>query len=152
MIHIIMVAHPRKSMAFLRKNDISGTADLTNAVDNVFIMHRVCNDFFRVGAEFFGEATISQFRSFGNVLEVAKNRMWGIVDLMVGMHYEIESRRFKNTAEENTQYGWEREPTQSTMSFDNNTAQVSNYITTQPENNGVDENLPFGAPMDDAPF
>ena len=152
MIHIIMVAHPRKSMAFLRKNDISGTADLTNAVDNVFIMHRVCNDFFRVGAEFFGEATISQFRSFGNVLEVAKNRMWGIVDLMVGMHYEIESRRFKNTAEENTQYGWEREPTQSTMSFDNNHAQVSNYITTQPENNGVDENLPFGAPMDDAPF
>ena len=152
MIHIIMVAHPRKSMAFLRKNDISGTADLTNAVDNVFIMHRVCNDFFRVGAEFFGEATISQFRSFGNVLEVAKNRMWGIVDLMVGMHYEIESRRFKNTAEENTQYGWEREPTQSTMSFDNNHAQVSNYITTQPENNVVDENLPFGAPMDDAPF
>lgn len=152
MIHIIMVAHPRKSMAFLRKNDISGTADLTNAVDNVFIMHRVCNDFFRVGADFFGEATINQFRSFGNVLEVAKNRMWGIVDLMVGMHYEIESRRFKNTAEENTQYGWEREPTQSTMAFDNNPAQVSNYITTQPENNGVDENLPFGAPMDDAPF
>lgn len=152
MIHIIMVAHPRKSMAFLRKNDISGTADLTNAVDNVFIMHRVCNDFFRVGADFFGEATINLFRSFGNVLEVAKNRMWGIVDLMVGMHYEIESRRFKNTAEENTQYGWEREPTQSTMAFDNNPAQVSNYITTQPENNGVDENLPFGAPMDDAPF
>jgi hypothetical protein len=152
MIHIIMVAHPRKSMAFLRKNDISGSADLTNAVDNVFIMHRVCNDFFRVGADFFGEATINQFRSFGNVLEVAKNRMWGIVDLMVGMHYEIESRRFKNTAAENTQYGWEREPTQSTMAFDNNPAQVSNYITTQPANNGVDENLPFGAPMDNAPF
>ena len=152
MIHIIMVAHPRKTTAFLRKNDISGTGDLTNAVDNVFLMHRVCNDFFRVGADFFGEATINQFRSFGNVLEVAKNRMWGIVDLMVGMHYEIESRRFKNTAEENTQYGWEREPTQSTMAFDNNPAQVSNYITTQPENKGVDENLLFGAPMDDAPF
>ena len=152
MIHIIMVAHPRKTTAFLRKNDISGTGDLTNAVDNVFLMHRVCNDFFRVGADFFGEATINQFRSFGNVLEVAKNRMWGIVDLMVGMHYEIESRRFKNTAEENTQYGWEREPTQSTMAFDNNPAQVSNYITTQPENHGVDENFPFGAPMDDAPF
>ena len=152
MIHIIMVAHPRKTTAFLRKNDISGTGDLTNAVDNVFLMHRVCNDFFRVGADFFGEATINQFRSFGNVLEVAKNRMWGIVDLMVGMHYEIESRRFKNTAEENTQYGWEREPTQSTMAFDNNPSQVSNYITTQPENHGVDENFPFGAPMDDAPF
>ena len=71
---------------------------------------------------------------------------------MVGMQYEIESRRFKNTTEENVQYGWEREPTQSTMSFDNNHEQVSNYITTQPANNGVDENLPFGAQMDDAPF
>ena len=151
-VHIILVAHPRKTMAFLRKNDISGTSDLTNAVDNVFIMHRVNNDFFRAGAEFFGEATINMYRGFGNVLEVAKNRMYGIVDLMVGMQYEIESRRFKNTTEENVQYGWEREPTQSTMSFDNNHEQVSNYITTQPVNNGVDENLPFGAPMGDAPF
>ena len=151
-VHIILVAHPRKTMAFLRKNDISGTSDLTNAVDNVFIMHRVNNDFFRAGAEFFGEATINMYRGFGNVLEVAKNRMYGIVDLMVGMQYEIESRRFKNTTEENVQYGWEREPTQSTMSFDNNHEQVSNYITTQPANNGVDENLPFGAPMDDPPF
>ena len=151
-VHIILVAHPRKTMAFLRKNDISGTSDLTNAVDNVFIMHRVNNDFFRAGAEFFGEATINMYRGFGNVLEVAKNRMYGIVDLMVGMQYEIESRRFKNTTEENVQYGWEREPTQSTMSFDNNHEQVSNYITTQPANNGIDENLPFGAPMDDAPF
>ena len=150
--HIILVAHPRKTMSFLRKNDISGSGDLMNAVDNIFICHRVNNDFFRAGAEFFGQGEIQRFQGFGNVIEVAKNRMYGIVDLMVGMQYEIESRRFKNDVNENVQYGWEREPTQSTMSFDNNTAQVSNYITTQPENNGVDENLPFGAPMDDAPF
>lgn len=151
-VHIILVAHPRKVTTFLRKNDISGSSDLQNAVDKIFIIHRVNNDFFRAGADFFGEATINMYRGFGNVIEVCKERMFGIVDLMVGMHYEIESRRFKNTAEENTQYGWEREPTQSTMAFDNNHAQVSNYITTQPVNNGVDENLPFGAPMDDAPF
>ena len=151
-VHIILVAHPRKVTTFLRKNDISGSSDLQNAVDKIFIIHRVNNDFFRAGADFFGEATINMYRGFGNVIEVCKERMFGIVDLMVGMHYEIESRRFKNTAEENTQYGWEREPTQSTMAFDNNPAQVSNYITTQPENNGIDENLPFGAPMDDAPF
>ena len=151
-VHIILVAHPRKVTTFLRKNDISGSSDLQNAVDKIFIIHRVNNDFFRAGADFFGEATINMYRGFGNVIEVCKERMFGIVDLMVGMHYEIESRRFKNTAEENTQYGWEREPTQSTMAFDNNPAQVSNYITTQPENNGIDENLPFCAPMDDAPF
>ena len=151
-VHIILVAHPRKVTTFLRKNDISGSSDLQNAVDKIFIIHRVNNDFFRAGADFFGEATINMYRGFGNVIEVCKERMFGIVDLMVGMHYEIESRRFKNTAEENTQYGWEREPTQSTMAFDNNPAQVSNYITTQPENNSIDENLLFGAPMDDAPF
>ena len=151
-VHIILVAHPRKVTTFLRKNDISGSSDLQNAVDKIFIIHRVNNDFFRAGADFFGEATINMYRGFGNVIEVCKERMFGIVDLMVGMHYEIESRRFKNTAEENTQYGWEREPTQSTMAFDNNPSQVSNYITTQPENHGVDENFPFGAPMDDAPF
>ena len=151
-VHIILVAHPRKVTTFLRKNDISGTSDLQNAVDKIFIIHRVNNDFFRAGADFFGEATINMYRGFGNVIEVCKERMFGIVDLMVGMHYEIESRRFKNTAQECVQYGWEREPTQSTMTFDNNPAQVSNYITTQPANNGVDDNLPFGAPMDDAPF
>ena len=151
-VHIILVAHPRKVTTFLRKNDISGSSDLQNAVDKIFIIHRVNNDFFRAGADFFGEATINMYRGFGNVIEVCKERMFGIVDLMVGMHYEIESRRFKNTAEENTQYGWEREPTQSTMAFDNNHVQMSNYITTQPENNGIDENLLFGAPMDDAPF
>ena len=100
----------------------------------------------------FSLTEIQRFQGFGNVIEVCKERLYGVVDLMVGMHYEIESRRFKNTAEENTQYGWEREPKQSTMAFDNNPAQVSNYITTQPENHGVDENFPFGAPMDDAPF
>ena len=158
MVHIIMVAHPRKSMAFLRKNDISGTADLTNAVDNVFIMHRVCNDFFRVGADFFGEATINQFRSFGNVIEVAKNRMWGIVDLMVGMHYEIESRRFKNTVDECIQYGWEREPTQSRMELGQEKEHYDVYTEMQEkpyatyDKTEPDNDLPFAPPSDGAPF
>ena len=33
---------------------------------------------------------------FGNVLEVAKNREHGVVDLLVGMYFEVESRRLKN--------------------------------------------------------
>lgn len=139
-VHIILVAHPRKVMNFLRKNDISGSSDLTNAVDNVFIIHRVNNDFFRAGAEFFGQVEIQRFQGYGNVVEVAKNRMYGIVDLMVGMHYEIESRRFKNTPEENVRYGWEDEPQQVEMQYDANQVAQSN-------------GMPF-APMDsnDAPF
>lgn len=116
-VHIILVAHPRKSLTFLRKNDISGTSDLTNAVDNVFIVHRVNNDFFRTGAEYFGQSEIMKFQGFGNVIEVCKNRMYGIVDYMVGMHYEIESRRFKNTQDEVVHYGWEENATQQQMQF-----------------------------------
>ena len=116
-VHIILVAHPRKVTTFLRKNDISGSSDLQNAVDKIFIIHRVNNDFFRSGADFFGQSEIQRFQGYGNVVEVCKERMFGIVDLMVGLQYEIESRRFKNEINENVQYGWEIQATQSTMPF-----------------------------------
>mgnify|MGYP002852296391 CR=1 FL=1 len=106
-VHIILVAHPRKTTSFLRKYDISGTGDLTHAADNCFIMHRVNNDFLKTGAEYLGHAEIQRYQGYGNVLEVCKNRMWGVQDYFVGMHYEIESRRFKNTIDEDIHYGWE---------------------------------------------
>ena len=152
LVHIILVAHPRKTMAFLRKNDISGTSDLTNAVDNIFTMHRVNNDFFRAGAEFFGEATINQYRGYGNVIEVMKNRMYGIVDLLVGLQYEIESRRFKNDANETIKYGWEREPQQTQANFGQYQASADDASPS----GFMDDNtngLPFAPSYDnDAPF
>ena len=147
-VHVILVAHPRKSMAFLRKNDISGTADLTNAVDNIFIMHRVNNDFIRQGEEFFGKGNMKQFDGFGNVLEVCKNRMYGIVDLFVGMHYELESRRFKNTIDENVKYGWELPPHQITFNYQED--HCANYEGDEPDNQELD---PLGLPITgNAPF
>ena len=135
LVHIILVAHPRKTTSFLRKNDIAGTSDLQNAVDKIFCIHRVNNDFFRTGAEFFGQSEIQRFQGFGNTVEVMKERLFGVVDLMVGMHYEIESRRFKNTPEEDMHYGWEKEPTEGTMNF------------------GEQESMPFARTTDeDAPF
>lgn len=106
--HIILVAHPRKAMAFLRKTDISGTADISNAVDNVFIMHRVNEDFIHAVTEFYGASKIKPLLQYGNVLCVEKNRMYGVVDFMCGFHYDIVSRRFKNTIDEEIHYGWER--------------------------------------------
>jgi hypothetical protein len=135
----------------LRKNDISGTSDLTNAVDNVFIIHRVNNDFFRAGAEFFGQSEIQRFQPFGNVIEVAKNRMFGIVDLMVGMYYEIESRRFKNAETEEMHYGWEAEPKQGEMDFGHQQSRVDTPADYVPQSANSD--MPFDAPIDDAaPF
>lgn len=143
-VHIILVAHPRKTISFLRKNDISGTSDLTNAVDNCFIIHRVNQDFFKSGAEFFGQKEIQKFSGFGNVLEVCKNRMYGVVDYLVGMHYEIESRRFKNTLDECVHYGWEVNPTPITMQFNNVQSSTDTF-----EDNPFNDN---GVPLSECPF
>lgn len=150
-VHIIIVAHPRKSLAFLRKADISGTADLTNAVDNVFIAHRVNQDFLKAGAEFYGQSQIQRYSCFGNVVEISKNRMYGVCDVLVGLHYELESRRFKNTPDENIHYGWEAEPVQGTMSFNEN-EHVEVY-TEQSDAPYAVGDMPFAPPTDgDAPF
>lgn len=142
-VHVILVAHPRKATAFLRKNDICGSSDLQNAVDNILIMHRVNQDFLKSGADFYGNAIIQQYHSFGNVIEIAKNRMFGAVDVLVGLHYEEESRRFKNTIDEDVRYGWEQEPKEANMEF----AQQQSYV----EPNNDDD--PFGGnTIDVAPF
>lgn len=118
MVHIILVAHPRKSMAFLRKTDISGTADITNAVDNVFIIHRTNEDFLHAITDFYDASKANAYRQFGNVLVVEKNRMYGVVDFMCGLHYDVISRRFKNTPYEQIRYDWERQETQEAIAFD----------------------------------
>lgn len=135
LVHIILVAHPRKTTSFLRKNDIAGSSDLQNAVDKIFCVHRVNNDFFRTGAEFFGQGEIQRFQGFGNTIEVMKERLFGVVDLMVGMHYEIESRRFKNTAYEDIQYGWERTEEQHVMFDDDYGYQQTDMPFSEQEQN-----------------
>lgn len=163
-VHVILVAHPRKSMAFLRKNDISGTSDLTNVVDNVLICHRVNQDFFKAGAEFYGQGYIQQFQGFGNVVEISKNRMYGIVDVLVGMQYEIESRRFKNDENENIQYGWEQEPIEGTIGLDyggggqqyrqgqDSGLQAKEMANTGFHQSNSTSDMPFSAPSEDCPF
>ena len=114
-IHICLVCHPRKENFFLRKESVSGTADLTNLADNVFLLHRVTKDFETRAGEFFGKDKASEYMKFGNVLEVAKNREHGVVDLLVGMYFEVESRRLKNDVAEHIVYGWNEEYTQTSI-------------------------------------
>ena len=108
-IHVVLVAHPRKQNDFLRKESISGTADLTNIADNVFLIHRVGQDFQKRAGDFLGEGKVQEYLGFSNVLEVAKNRQMGVVDHLVGMYYEMESRRLKNSIAEHVVYGWQEE-------------------------------------------
>ena len=108
-IHIAFVAHPRKAMGFLRLDDISGTGDLGNAVDNAFIVHRVNNDFIRLTKQMFGWKDDNELYQATNVVEIAKDRDGGLQDCFIPLYYEKESKRLRNTVAENKIYGWNRD-------------------------------------------
>lgn len=103
-IHIHFVCHPRKSTSFLRKYDISGTADLTNIADNVFIVHRVNNDFKKQTQEMFKWKADNEIYQYDNIVEICKNREQGIQDMFIGQYFEKETKRFLNYQNENKFY------------------------------------------------
>ena len=148
-IHVLLVCHPRKENFFLRKESISGTADLTNIADNVLLLHRVGKDFETRAGEFFGKEKALEYMQFGNVLEVAKNRQFGVVDHLVGMYYEVESRRLKNSVAEHIVYGWEDEPVQQSFvdEFSSVPAEFDNNVPPPT----IEDYDPFST-YDDSPF
>lgn len=123
-VHVMFVAHPRKAMGFLRLDDISGTADLANAVDNAFIVHRVNNDFKRLSKATFAWRDDNPVYEATNVIEIAKDRDGGTQDVFVPLFYEVETKRLKNYVAENKIYGWNRDddgfsPLDEASPFDN---------------------------------
>lgn len=105
-IHIFIVMHPRKTMGFLRKEDISGTADLSNAVDNIFIVHRNGTDFkIRsqeiIGPEMGNPQTKTGIYQYDNIIEICKNRQYGNRDAYIGLYYEKETRRMVQDRDKN---------------------------------------------------
>lgn len=117
-VHIIVVCHPRKesgTQTLLRKESIAGSSDLSNAVQNVAIVHRCGEDFSKRASEFFGKEKADKYMEYSNVVEWCKSRSYGVVDLLVGMYYELETKRFKNYKSEHIIYGWQDNPQQQTM-------------------------------------
>lgn len=106
-VHIHFVCHPRKTTTFLRKVDISGSADLTNIADNVFIMHRVNNDFRIRASELFGWNDTNPIFAYSNVIEICKNREYGVEDYFCGLYFEVPSKRLCNEIGEEKHYRWE---------------------------------------------
>ena len=127
------MCHPRKEQSFqlLRKESIAGTADLTNMADNVIISHRVGRDFERRARDFFGEEKVAQLSQYDSIIEVVKNRALGVVDHLVGLYYERETRRLKNDPAEHIVYGWQEEPVQT--SFDDLPIEKGNTLEDIPD-------------------
>lgn len=105
-VHIIFVAHPRKAMGFLRLDDVAGSGNLTNYVDNAFIVHRNNSDFKRLSKVMFGWKDDAYVYSGTNVIEICKDRENGNQDVFIPLWYEPETKRLKNTPDENVVYSW----------------------------------------------
>ncbi len=106
-VHIIFVCHPTKVRDFIRKEDISGSSDLANAVDNIFIFHRNTSDFKKRSKEFFGWDDNHPIYEFDNIIEIAKNRELGSIEKLCGFYFDTISKRVLNEKDENHHYGWE---------------------------------------------
>lgn len=117
-VHIIFVAHPRKASGFLRLDDVSGTGNLSNKVDNAFLVHRNNNDFQRLSKEMFKWSSDHEAYRGTNVIEIAKDRHRGNVDVFIPLWYEPETKRLKNSQAEMIKYGWLPEDEWMSISMD----------------------------------
>ena len=106
-MHIGFICHPTKLKSLIRKEDVSGSSDITNCADNVFILHRNTADFKSRSKEFFGWKDDHPIYEYDNQIEVAKDRENGAIENFIGLYYEKESKRILNYQGENIHYGWE---------------------------------------------
>lgn len=160
-IHIILVAHPRKVVTFLRKEDILGSSALQNGVDNIAIIHRTGRDFERRAKEVFTAQDVREWMNYGNVLELCKNREFGAIDRMIGLYYDINSKRFTDGKEPVIHYGWGEMDYMRAKGIDINTTlqrqtpvtQRTDYVDYTEPRTKDDEEIPFNTEQPDgAPF
>lgn len=107
--HLIFVAHPRKANGFLRLDDISGTGNIGNIVDNAFIVHRNNRDFKTGYKDLFNKDPDKDGigDDVTNVIEIAKDREFGVQDEFIPLYFEESTKRLRNAKDENIHYGWE---------------------------------------------
>lgn len=114
-IHIVIVAHPNKTAGLLRINHISGTGNIANFAQNIFILHRVkldeerYNKDFEIDADnFWGFGSFDKYKQYSNIVEIAKLRSKGsLMGTILGFYFEKESGRFLNEQHENLNYSWQ---------------------------------------------
>ena len=112
-VHVALVAHPRKTISFLRLVDVAGSGNISNLVDSAFIIHRVNHDFKKGYMDEFTkkgtkEEDVLLFNGT-NVIEIAKDREEGVQDEFIPLWYEPESRRMLNSRTEVIKFKWTTE-------------------------------------------
>jgi len=91
--HVHIVAHPRKYIGELKKQDIGGSIDITNRADNVFRVVRMKKE-----------------ENFDTKVSILKNRFRGKQEIDIHLMFDIVSKRFYLFSERNNKkYSWEYE-------------------------------------------
>lgn len=148
-IHIHLVAHPNKSMGFLRANSISGTGNLPDLAHNVFIIHRINQDFENQARNFFPARMVDDILASRctNLIEVCKCRDKGAATgEFIKLFFEPESNRLKDSFAEHIRYGWEEEGTALELDMGGDLPASDNeWKEASMDFSGAD-------PMDDLPF
>ena len=105
-VHIVLVAHPRKAQGFLRIEDISGSGDIANRAENIFIMHRVNDDFKRNSKQTLGWKESNPIYNASNDIEICKNRTNGVCDVHIPLYFDIPTKQLCNEFGEYRHYAW----------------------------------------------
>ena len=93
-------------MGFLRLDDVSGSNDIVNRVDNAFILHRVNTDFRRLTKDMFKWKDDNELYQSTNVIEICKDRDGGVQDEFIPLFFEASTKRLRNSPGENKIYTW----------------------------------------------
>ena len=112
-VHVHFICHPRKTEAFPRKGDISGTADLTNVADNVIMVHRINADFMMRYKTVYPKLVIEP--DVSTVIEIMKNRDLGIVDEIIKLYFDRRCRTMTDVKGLPPQHAWTEKIEQLTM-------------------------------------
>jgi archaellum biogenesis ATPase FlaH len=92
---VFMVIHPKKIGRYaVTKSDVLGSGNLTNAIDYLFIVHRV-NEMFRISLKErpLTKDTKEMFEKADNIIEIAKDRHGSSEGLNALMEYKDDSKR-----------------------------------------------------------
>ena len=137
-IHIHLVAHPHKSLAYIQVDNISGSGDISNKADNIFVLSRVDTAFKTNAKEYMSAFDYQSIIDSGctNVIEVGKFRSKGtLMGAFFKLWFEEESNRLKNDIAESIVYGWAEPPHQETLSYHDSQPYVAPKYEPKTPNN-----------------
>ena len=108
---IHLIAHPRKTdlIKRLTKMDVSGSGDITNLADYVIAIHRVTPAEKEPMLDKSGKVQ-QEGCPYDTILDLFKNRPLGHQDKVIGLNFDMKSKRMYGTTDDlNKQYAWNEE-------------------------------------------